>query len=222
MNRKAARGSSARVRWLHLNPPWGHPTARRLPAGEIRWPGKADDMWLNEGCIVTSAFIVCREGKIGKQKKRSKQKKGTVYLMAQRVSRMGNQNQIHGKRISSDTNRAAPAKRKNPKRSNETMLRSKATSGENNKMIPNALKCYGKASRKEEKVALFISRGVEWKLHGKTKKMCPSDAKGGEEGVCPQGDHLSPDRTKKRETQQVSHTVKKKNEIDRSIGHRDC
>jgi hypothetical protein len=32
-------------------------------------------MWLNEGCIVTSAFIVCREGKIGKQKKgRNKRK----------------------------------------------------------------------------------------------------------------------------------------------------
>jgi hypothetical protein len=43
---------------------------------------------------------------------------------------MGNQNQIHGKRISSDTNRAAPAKRKTPERSNETMLRSKAMSGE--------------------------------------------------------------------------------------------
>jgi hypothetical protein len=70
MNRKAARGSSARARWLHLNPPWRHPMARRLLAGEIRWPGKADDMWLNEGCIITSAFIVCREGKIGKQKKK--------------------------------------------------------------------------------------------------------------------------------------------------------
>jgi hypothetical protein len=71
-----------------------------------------------------------QRGENRKTKKRSKQKKGMVYLMAQRVSRMGNQNQIHGKRISLDTNRAAPAKRKNPERSNETMLRSKATSGE--------------------------------------------------------------------------------------------
>jgi hypothetical protein len=48
-------------------------------------------------------------------------------------------------------------------------------------MVPSALKCYGKASRKEEKVTLFKSRGVERKLHRKTKKACPSDAKGGEE-----------------------------------------
>jgi hypothetical protein len=39
-----------------------------------------------------------------------------------------------------------------------------------NKMVPSALKCYRKASRKEEKVVLFISTGVDRKLHGKMKK----------------------------------------------------
>jgi hypothetical protein len=74
-------------------------------------------------------------------------------------------------------------------------------------------------TKRGESHALHIQRGgVE--AAREDEKMCPSDAKGGEEGVCPQGDHLSPDRTKKREPQQVSHTVKK-NEIDRSIGHRD-
>jgi hypothetical protein len=49
-------------------------------------------------------------------------------------------------------------------------------------MVPSALKCYRKASRKEEKVMPFISTGVDRKLHGKMKKTCPSDAKAGEEG----------------------------------------
>jgi hypothetical protein len=64
-------------------------------------------------------------------------------------------------------------------------------------MLTGALKYTVKMSRKEEKLMFLISRGVERKMHGKTKKTCSSDAKGGEEGVCPQGDHLSPDRTKK-------------------------
>jgi hypothetical protein len=78
-------------------------------------------------------------GKVGKK---SKQKEGTVYLMPQRVSRTGNQNQIHGEWISSDTYEECRQSGKTEKKSkksgrrNETVVRSEAVSGE------KRMKCY--------------------------------------------------------------------------------
>jgi hypothetical protein len=66
-------------------------------------------------------------------------------------------------------------------------------------MVPSALKCYRKASRKEEKVVLFISTGVDQKLHGKMKKNMSLRCKGRGGGGVPARRSLTTRSNKKKE-----------------------